>query len=447
MSNNPFLAIDKRILADSGTSSEAAENLFTLCDRIGSRFAGTEGYRRAAEFMLSRFRKIHLQEAHLEPFEYTAWRRGAPATLILQAPVFLTVDCYALPYSAATGPDGITAELVDIGAGTREDLAVNRKRIQGRMVLTSGTGSHRGAIYAQCAAAGAAGFILSNPEEGMQLHTGCVGDGRGGSLPAVSIGCESARQIQRFAREGAPRITLATQGTLEQATTWNVVGELRGSEHPEELVIIGGHLDSHEIGPGAFDNAAGAVMVMEVARLLARQRRHLKRTVRFIGFAAEEVGLLGSHYHARTHAAQLRKARFMLNCDMPALGRPRGLAFHKCPKAAAYMARLGAQMESEILCQNREHCHSDHYPFILQGLPTAGLAGGKFAPPIRHYVHMAADTAEKISLTDLRDCAAFAARFLLRAANDDQWPRMRRTAAEVKQWKAAPDVEKGLRSP
>jgi hypothetical protein len=447
MSNNPFLAIDKRILADSGTSGEAAKNLFTLCDRIGSRFAGTEGYRQAAEFMLSRFRKYHLQDAHLEPFEFTAWRRGAPATLVLQAPVLRAVDCYTLPYSAATEPGGVTAEIVDIGAGTRDDLAVNLNRIHSRIVLTSGTGLHRGAIYAQCERAGAAGFILSNPEEGMQLHTGSVGDVRGGAIPAVSIGCESGRQIQRFAMAGPTRITLATQATMMQATTWNVMGELKGNEYPDELVIIGGHLDSHEIGPGAYDNATGAVMVMEAARLLAKQRRHLKRTIRFIGFAGEEVGLLGSHYHARTHAAQLRKARFMLNCDMPALGRPRGLAFHKCPKAAAYMATLATQMESELLCQNREHCHSDHYPFILQGLPTAGLAGGKIAPSVRHFVHMAADTVEKISLTDLRDCAAFVARILLRAANDDQWPHMRRTSGEIKEWKAASDPEKAPRSP
>ena len=121
------------------------------------------------------------------------------------------------------------------------------------------------------------------------------------------------------ARNQALRFTLATDATIEQDTTWNVLGELRGSEYPDELVIMGGHLDSHEIGPGAFDNGAGVLMVIEAARLLAKQRTHLKRTIRFIGFAGEEVGLLGSHYHAKTHAAQLREARFMLNCVTPAL--------------------------------------------------------------------------------------------------------------------------------
>lgn len=436
MMPNPFLAIDKQILAESGTSGEVDAALFELCDRIGPRFAGTDGYRRAAEFMLGRFRQYRLQNAHLEPFAFTAWHRGEPAQLILQTPFVRAIDCYALPYSAATGPSGVTGPLLDIGAGTEADWRAVSQRAWGRMVLTDASGAHRGDVYRKCEALGAAGLVLASRTAGMIPHSGSVANGRGGALPAVSVGCESAGLIRRLARNGKARFKLVTHATLEQATTWNVVGELRGTERPDELVIIGGHLDSHEIGPGAFDNAAGAVLVMEAARLLARQRKHLKRTVRFIGFAAEEVGLLGSHHHAREHAAQMRKARFMLNCDMPSLGRPKGLAFHKCPKAEPYVAMLAEQMTTEILFQNRTHCHSDHYPFILQGVPTAGIAGGGFSAPVQHFEHTAADTPEKISLSDLRDSAAFAARILLRAASDDRWPRLRRTSAEVRAWRA-----------
>lgn len=435
MPRNPFLSIDKRILADSGSSGASSEYLLTLCDQIGPRFAGTEGYRRAAEYMLGLFRQYDLENAELEPFEFTAWRRGEPAAFALREPFPRAYDCYALPYGASTGARGVTAPLVDVGAGAAADIEVNRRRIKGRFVLATCAGVHRTETYAQCVALGAAGFILNSGIEGNLLGTGAVASGYDGLIPAISIGRESALQIQRLAKANTLRFTLTTHAILEQATTWNVVGELKGREFPDELVIMGGHLDSHEIGPGAFDNGAGVVQVMEAARLLARQRKHLKRTVRFIGFAAEEIGLLGSHYHARTHAAELRKARFMLNSDTPSLGRPRGLAFHKCPKAAPYMAMLAEQMQTPLVCQNRAHCHSDHYPFILQGLPTAGMAGGHFAAPVQHFVHMAADTPEKVSLTDLREGAAFAARILLRAANDAEWPRMRRSAAEVKAWR------------
>jgi hypothetical protein len=435
MSKNPFLAIDKRILADAGTSRDVDDNLSALCDGIGPRFAGTPNYRKAADYVLDRFKQYKLDDAALEPFAFTAWRRGAPASLVLASPSALTIDCYALPYGAATPPEGVTARLLDIGGGSSDEIQAVRKRIKGRLVLTDGASGHRTDIYAQCAALGAAGFILSSPFEGNTLVTGSVAEGRDGIIPAISIGRESALQLQRLAKENDLRLTLTLDARLEASTTWNVVGELKGSERPEELVIMGGHLDSHELSHGAFDNGAGVVQVIEAARLLAKQRKHLKRTVRFIAFGAEEVGLLGSHYHAKTHAAELRKGRFMLNCDTPSFGRPRGLAFHECPRAAAYMAKLSEQMRTELVCQNRSHRHSDHYPFILQGLPTAGIGGGPFGPLGRQYPHTAADTLDKISLTDLRDCAAFSARILLRVASDDAWPSMRRSKKEIATWR------------
>jgi hypothetical protein len=437
MTKNPFLAIDKRILADSGTSRAVEDNMFALCDRIGPRFAGTPGYRQAAEYVLERFKDYKLDEAVLEPFAFTAWRRGERATLTMTAKDELcwAYPCYALPYGAGTRPAGVSARLVDIGGGSAAEIKAVGRRIKGRLVLTTGTAGHRTEIYAQCIALGAAGFILISPAEGMILITGSVSEGHNGTIPAISIGRESGLQVQRLAKEHDVRLTLTVDAKLEESTTWNVVGELRGTERPDELVIMGGHLDSHDIGPGAFDNGAGVVQVMEAARLLAKQRKHLKRTVRFIAFAGEEVGLLGSHYHAKAHAAELRKGRFMLNSDTPALGRPRGLGFHDCPKAASYIETLSEQMQTEIVCQNRRHCHSDHYPFILQGLPTAGMAGGRFAAPVQHHVHTAADTLDKVSLTDLREGAAFAARILLRAASDEAWPNLRRSKKEIAGWR------------
>ncbi len=436
-SSSQLSSLDNQLLKDAADAVELTRNLATLCDGIGSRFAGTAGYRRAADFVLERFRAYRLENACLEPFAFTAWRRGAPASLAMLKPDRRDYDCYALPYCAATGEHGITAGIVDIGDGGVAAVEANRRRIQGRFILTDGAAGHRTVLYERCSALGARGFILSNPKPGMMLHTGTVADGKGGAIPAVSVAYESARQIQRLAADAkdALRLRLVVNATLEADTTWNVLGELRGSEHPDELVIIGGHLDSHEIGPGAYDNGAGVLMVMEVARLLARQRRYLKRTVRFIAFAAEEIGLLGSHYHAKAHAAELQKARFMLNCDTPLIGKPHGLGFHECPKGEACLAKLSEAMGEPIRYQNRHHCHSDHYPFILQRVPTAGVAGGNVEPPVQHYMHMAADTVDKIRVDALQDTAAFAARALLHIANDEQWPNMQRSKAEVARWK------------
>ena len=430
-------AIDRRLLNAASDSAELTRNLSVLCDEIGPRFAGTAGYRQAAAFMLERFRACRLDQVHLESFPFTAWRRGEPATLAMRKPLNRDYGCYALCYSAATPEKGLTARMVDIGSGSEDEIAAKRRRIKGRIVLTTGSAGHRTGIYSRCVELGAAGFVLGSSMPGMLLQTGTVANGKGGDIPAVNIALESLLQIRRFAAvPGAnPQLHLRVDATLEPDVTWNVIGELHGTAFPDELVLIGGHLDSHEIGPGAFDNGAGALMVMEVARLLATQRRYLKRTVRFIGFAGEEIGLLGSHYHAKVHAAELQNARFMLNCDTPALGKPHGLGFHECPKGEAYLAGLSEAMKEPLLYQNRHHCHSDHYPFILQRVPTAGVGGGPQEPPVQHFYHMAADTADKVRVEDLQAKAAFVARILMRIANDDNWPLAPRSKAQVARWK------------
>jgi Zn-dependent M28 family amino/carboxypeptidase len=285
--------------------------------------------------------------------------------------------------------------------------------------------------------------MFTRGKPGMILPTGTVADAEEGPIPAAGIAYESAQQILRFAKKGATRLRLALECSYEQSTTWNVIGELAGTEFPDELVIMGGHLDSHDTTPGAVDNASGVVQVMEAARLLASQRRHLKRTVRFIGFGAEEVGLLGSHHHARKHADRLRSARFMLNSDCPGLGSPKGLSFHGLPGAQPYIEMLAGEMGTPIVFQDGFNRHSDHYPFMLEGLATAGMRSGKFKPGVGGFGHTAADTPDKISVTDLREGAAFAARILLRASSDERWPSLRRSSEQVQALIAETDEKKG----
>lgn len=435
MSANPFETIDRSIRAQAGRTDAVAADLLMLCDRIGPRPAGSDGYRRAAEYMRDRFRHWRLDRAELEPFPFTAWRATAPPRLLLREPFEATLACCALPYGATTGPEGITAPVADVGKGGPAEFAAVGE-VAGRWVLVHGGGGPRQEAYQRCVERGAAGLVLANPTPGELLVTGSVAHGVPGAIPAVSISCEGALRIGRLAPDGGAVLHLVAESRCQASTSWNVVGELTGTDFPDELVIIGGHLDSHDIGPGAFDNAAGTVLVMETARLLSQQRQHLRRTVRFIGFGGEEMGLLGSTFHAETHAEQLQRARFMMNCDTPSLGQPRGLAFHGCPAGEAYVATMSKQLEIPLVCQTRRGRFSDHYPFILQGLPTAGVGGGRFAPAVTHFLHMAADTPDKVSVTDLADVAGFLACFLLRASSDDNWPDMRRSEEDIASWRA-----------
>ncbi len=422
MTDEDYRNLDARLLADANNSGHVAGNLRALCEEIGPRFAGTEGYRRAADYMLEQFRSFQLNRPHLEPFTFNAWRRGPAARLAVVAPAEEVLPCYELVYSAATGPRGAIGEVIDLAGGLAETFEAHRHQIAERFVLITRGGRHRKEVYEQCVALGSAGLIYSVQSEGTYLCSGSVGEGTMGAIPAVSITRDAAMRIQQLTQSVPVKMHLMTDSRCEPADTWNVVGELTGRRRPEELIIVGGHLDSHEIGQGAYDNAAGAVMVMEMARLLAGQRDHLHRSVRFIGFSAEEIGLLGSHHHARAHVEELSTARLMFNCDTPAISEPWIVGAHSLSDFETYLPGLSQRMGVAMTYRQVTHQHSDHYPFTRLGIPALVLAGSRRGLKPGGFGHTAADTFDKIPAGQLRDAAALAARIVLRAANEDDWP-------------------------
>lgn len=423
---NACSSFDERIADESKCACEVGRNLKALCVDIGPRFAGTEGYRCAADVMLDRFKSYGLVDAHLEGFEFTAWRRGKPASLSFIKPTPNTFECYALPYSAPTGSGGLHGRIVDVGKGLAEELDSHKDALAGNIALTLGTGRHRHDVYEHSVALGAAGLIICNTTPGGAFRTGSVTNATPGAIPCVSLGREAGQLVKGLAHKVPDtEFVLTTDCGYEPATTWNVVGELVGNEYPDELVVIGGHLDSHEIGPGAYDNAAGAVMVMEVARLLARCHLHLKRTVRFIGFAGEEIGLVGSAYHAKAHEAQLTRIRTLCNCDMPPVSGPWSLNFYGCHDEESrrrYTHALGQQMGLTLDYKTFHHEHSDHAAFVRRGVPAFALGGGREGLTTGGTCHMAGDTADHIPVKGLCEASAVAARVLLRTVNDELWP-------------------------
>ena len=422
MTVNPYESIDAELVADAQASDSLAKNLYELCDLIGPRFAGSPGYRRAADLMLDRFASYGLDHPRLEPLDFSAWHRGTGAILKITDPIEQVLPCYDLVYSCATGPRGVHGQVVHLGDGTAERFEANRDRLPGCFVLVTKRGTHRMAVYEQCVQLGAAGLIYTNPAGEDLLCAGSVGDGEVGDLPAVSITQETGQALARIIDDEPVHLHLTTNSRCEPGVTWNVLGELTGGQKPEEMVIVGGHLDSHDIGPGAYDNAAGAVMVMEMARLLARQREHIKRTIRFIGFAAEEVGLCGSHHHAQAHRAELARTRLMFNCDMPGINEPWIIAAHRFEAFESYLPKLSRQMGLAMTYRRATHHHSDHYPFTRRGVPGLALAGSRIGLKAAGFGHTAADTAEKIPTDQLARAAAVGARIVLRAANECDWP-------------------------
>jgi carboxypeptidase Q len=276
------------------------------------------------------------------------WVRGEERAELLSSERYFgrPLHVMALGDSAPTPPGGITAEIVEVSSF--EELAALGDRVKGRIVLfnhdmkvTEDYGRFaglRGRGPAAAAKAGAVGALvrslatasLSTP------HTGATHFNEGVTpIPAASITVEDAELLHRLLAGGAPvrvRLVLGCK-TLPEAGSFNVVAEVKGREKPEEIVLIGAHLDSWDVGTGAQDDGAGVVMVMEAARLIARQKPAPRRTVRVVLFMNEENGLRGARAYAEAHAAELPRHVAALEMDAGG-GRPLGLMFRSGEGAA-----------------------------------------------------------------------------------------------------------------
>jgi Iap family predicted aminopeptidase len=452
---NPFLSLDRQIVGDCYTSSEPMDNLLTLCDEFGSRFGGTEGERQAAEFFQAKMEAYGLSNVHREPVEYTGWVRGE-ATLEIVSPVKKTIPCISLPHSP---PADLEGTIVDMGDGAPADFDRRADEVRGKIVLTSSDvapgGSkrriHRSEKYGRSLLAGATGFIFANHYPGFGPATGGVGHGgEEGLIPGFSVCYEHGAYIQRLAkRAGEVKVRMRSTDRCRPMTSWNVVGDLPGGEQPGEMVMMGSHYDGHDISQGAGDPASGAVSVLEAARLLARYAPALPRTVRFVLWGIEEIGLLGSKAYAAAHAAELDQIRFYLNMDSAGTRtNKRDIVLNEWPALQTLIERWRDEMALSFAVGQRTSAHSDHFPFFMAGVPTGGMESAVQSLEGRGYGHTHFDTVDKVALEDLRQAAALAARLALRMASEEAWPVTRRDEAVVQELLNTPEYreERALRA-
>lgn len=435
---NPFLTLDRQMVGDVYTSTEVMDNLTILCDEFGSRFGGTPGEKLAADFMLAKFKEYGLSNAHLEPIEYIGWRRGAVKFEVIE-PIQQEIPCITLPHSP---PCALEAELIDLGAGMPDDFVRQSSNLPGKIVMATSEarpkGSerwvHRMEKHGRAVVGGAAGFIFINHYPGFGPATGGIGQDGASLIPGISVAKEDGAFLQRLVkRHGRVKVRLSSTDEIEPMVSWNVVAELPGKERPEELVILGSHYDGHDISQGALDPASGTVAVLEAARVLARYAAdQLLCTVRFVLWGVEEIGLIGSTQYVAQHAEELAKTRFYLNMDMAGSMPNKGIVLNEWPDLEPILASWSAEMALPFGVEQSINAHSDHFPFLMAGIPTGGI-GSVGGPPAtgRGYGHTRYDTLDKADLTSLREAAVLAAGLALRMANAVEWPARQRSQEAV----------------
>ncbi len=442
-----FNTIDKKIAGDCYTSTEAMDNLTVLCDEFGSRFGGTPGEKQAADFMKAKLEEYGCTNVKLESFEYTGWIRGT-AKLEVVEPIQKIIPCISLPHSP---PANFTAELYDAGDGAPDTFSEHAADMKGKVILadsqTYPAGSkrwvHRNEKYGRSMLNGAQAFIFKNHYPAYGPATGGIGhNGKGGIIPGISVSYEDGSFLQRLLkRHGKVVIKVETTDENRPMTSWNITGDLVGNGLSDQIVMLGSHYDGHDISQGAQDPASGAVSVMETARLIAAHAGKLPCTLRFALWGVEEIGLIGSYEYANRHSDNMSNYRFYFNMDGAGSVKNKGVNLNEWPDIEALVKDWQKEIAFDFKTNQSVHAHSDHYPFLLKGVPTGGLESVPKSTGGRGYGHTRYDTLDKVSLRELQDAAYLASLVAMRVASVPaaDWPATHRTPAEVEELLAMPD--------
>ena len=448
-------SLDKTLTGEIWTSPDLYANLEALCD-FGSRFAGTPGERQARDFILARFAAYGLLEAHLDPFTYMGWQRGTCQVQLVSPRALPLLSAQSLVYSPSTPEGGLRSEVVDVSSGSKEEFAARHSEIASKIVLASSASSpegqriHRREKYGRAVAAGAVGFLFANHLPGMLAPTGSLRGGRVAEIPGLGLSHEDGFALARHCRRGQAVVEFHVHNKSGPTEAWHVVGEVPGSKAgtvDEEIIVIGGHYDGHDIAQGAMDNASGVAVILELARAFGPLRGQLPRTLRFIAFAVEELGVLGSTEYVKKHRDELGPVSFMLNLDACVGSSPAEFVLNGFEELRPLLQGFAADMRYQLELKQKMVTASDNFPFVMQGIPAINLVRRGVDPQLgRGYGHTAADTLDKVSEVDLRESAMVAARLLLRAANHAGPLGRRRSQDEVRDMLIGQGLEEPLKA-
>jgi len=448
-------SLDKMLIGEVWTSPDLYVNLEALCD-FGSRFAGTPSERQARDFILDKFAAYGLQNAHLDPFAYMGWQRGACQAQLVAPLELLLPSAQSLVYSPSTPEGGLRSEVIDVGSGSEGEFAARHDEISGAVVLASSASSpegkriHRREKYGRAVAAGAVGFLFANHLPGMLAPTGSLRGGRMGEIPGLGLSYEDGFALARQCRRDQVVIEFHVHNESGPTDTWHVVGEVPGSKAgsaEEEIIVIGGHYDGHDISQGAMDNASGVAVILELVRFFAPLRGQLPRTLRFVAFAVEELGVLGSTEYVKKHRHELGPVSFMLNLDACVGSSPVVFLLNGFEELRPLLQGFAADMRYQLGLKQKVVTASDNFPFVMQGIPAINQVRRGVDPRLgRGYGHTAADTLDKVSEVDLRESAMVAARLVLRAASHTGPLGRRRSQDEVRDMLIGQRLEEPLKA-
>jgi carboxypeptidase Q len=406
------------------------KQLAHLADNIGARPSGSPQAAAAVEYVAQELRNLGL-EVKLEKVSVPRWVRGEEKAELVSYPGQVPGVTQRIVFASlgapgvATPPQGITADVVVVN--TFDELAaVPREKVAGKIVLFDWhfdqgmeQSGFAGDAYAQAGKYRNQGRLAAEKQGAIAMlvrsvggaefrlpHTGATDFQHQAKIPAEAITAEDADLIARLSKQGPVRMhLLSTSTVLPDVDSYNVIADLKGSEHPEQIVIVSGHLDSWDLGTGAIDDGAGVALALETAHLLKQLQLHPKRTIRVVAWMTEELGLYGARAYGREHAAEMSNHFAGIETDSGA-GHAMGFFITGDESIQKMMQPVAdiLQTSGAGIVRTSEDAAPDLSPLNVRGVPA-------FTPvqDVRKYFdyhHTAADTLDKVDPKELRENAA-----------------------------------------
>lgn len=424
----------KKVQQAAMESDYAYRQLAHLTENIGPRLSGSPQAQTAVEYVAGELRKLGL-EVKLEKVMVPHWVRGEETAALTDYPGMAPgttqkIVLTALGGSVATPAQGLTAEVITVN-NFDELQALGRDRVAGKIVLFNAKFDQQladngfaGQAYGQAvayrgggpSAAARLGAVasLNRSAGGAEYrlpHTGALRYADDApKIPGAAVAAEDADLIAHLTSEGRVRMHLVlTPQTLADAPSYNVVADLKGSEHPEQIVIVSGHLDSWDLGRGAIDDGAGVAIAMQTAQVLKQLHLRPRRTIRIVAWMNEENGARGGRAYADDHKADLANHFAAIESDLGA-GHPLGFYAQGKPDLLTVLQPLSIILQSQGAGarQMTDEAGTDVAPLGEAGVPA--FAPIQDARTYFNYHHTAADTLDKVNPRELQEnCALVAA--------------------------------------
>jgi carboxypeptidase Q len=424
----PQLVSDLNALRDAATTSDYAyRQVAHLTENIGPRMGGSLQAEIAVQYVAEELRRLGL-EVRLEEVRLRRWERGIETAELVRYPgqapgTMQKLVLTALSGSSPTHANGITADVVAVNNFT-ELKTLGRAKVAGKVVVFNfpfdqkkAAAGFAGEAYGEAVAyrvlgeraaadLGAVGSLIRSVG-GADYRLPHTGYSIGAGIPSAALAAEDADLIAHLAAQGPVQIHLTlTPQTLPEVVAHNVVADLKGTEHPEQIVVVSGHLDSWDLGRGAIDDAAGIAVAMETASLVQQLHLHPKRTIRVIAWMDEENGGTGHDTYARDYQAELPNHVAAIESDLGA-GHPMGYVAKVSPAVIPLLQPMLDVMSpagATIIRQSEYSPGSDIAPLVKSGVP--GFAPLQDVREYFKYHHTAADTLDKIVPRELQENAA-----------------------------------------